>query len=86
MTRQTTNQGQQRARVTRRRRFRGPGEVKHGERSQSGVRVRSAEGWKAWVARRKAAIARAVEHDELVAGWRKREAEKRAAKEAKRNG
>lgn len=82
MSRQTTNQAAQRAKVSRRRRFRGAPEKQHGERSQSGVKVRSTAGWRAYLVRRGAAVKAAAEHDDLIAGWRAREAEKLAAKQA----
>lgn len=53
--RQQTRQDEQRARVKRRRRTRGgPVEAKHGERSQSGVRIRSTKAWAAYVKERTA--------------------------------
>lgn len=52
--RQQTRQDEQRARVKRRRRTRGPVEAKNGERSQSGVRIRSTEAWAAYVKERTA--------------------------------
>lgn len=77
--RQKTTQDAQRARVTRRRRRRGPVEQRHGERSQSGVKIRSVAAWKAWLAGpRKAALAEARRVDELHASWRERAAEKAA--------
>lgn len=84
MTRQTTNQAAQRAKVSHRRRSRGPSESKHGERSQSGVKVRSTAGWKAYLVRYKARFDKAKADEETRAGWREREAQKRADAEAAR--
>jgi hypothetical protein len=50
----------------------------HGMRSQSGVRVRSKAAWKAYLARRVAAILEAERREALRAGWREREAAKAA--------
>lgn len=78
--RQRTRQDAQRAKVKARRRYRGPADEKqHGERSQSGVKIRSKAAWKAWLAGpAQAAVNEAARVDQLVAGWRQREAEKAA--------
>lgn len=75
--RQRTKQDAQRARMSQRRRFRGPPERQHGERSQSGVAVRSIVAWKKYVARATAKFKEVQRREELKAGWRAREAEKR---------
>lgn len=77
--RQQTRQDAQRAKHTRRRRSRGAADVKqHGERSQSGVKIRSKEAWLAWQRGPHAAAVREAERiDRLHAEWREREAAKR---------
>lgn len=79
--RQMTNQDAQRAKHRRKRRGRGPVEsMLHGERSQSGVKIRSKPAWQAWLkGPRAAALAEADRIDALHASWRKRAAAKRAA-------
>lgn len=80
MTRQSTNQARQRARVSKRRRFRGPTDWKqHGSRSQSGIKIRSHAAWQAYLEKRRQAVALARELEEVKAAWRAREARKRAA-------
>lgn len=79
MSRQDCNQAQQRAKVARRRRTRGAPELKHGARSQSGVKIRSREAWAAYVAYRKIVLAENRRIDKMKAEWRARAAEKRAS-------
>lgn len=79
MSRTTTRQSAQRAKVRARRRSRGPADVmKHGLRSQSGVRVRSHAAWAKYEALQKLAVAEADRREALRAGWREREAVKSA--------
>lgn len=79
MARQDTRQPLQRAKVSKRRRFRGPTDWKqHGARSQSGVKIRSRAAWHAWRAEHAERAAVHRELDEVKAGWRAREARKRA--------
>lgn len=80
MTRQSTNQAQQRAKVSQRRRTRGPAdEARHGQRSQSGVRIRSHAAWNAWLAYQKIARAEVRRLEQMKADWRARAAAKRGA-------
>jgi hypothetical protein len=79
MSRTDCNQAAQRAKHRRRRRARGPAEVKHGSRSQSGVKIRSVAAWKAWrKGPHQAAVDEAARREQLRADWRKRAAEKHA--------
>lgn len=79
MSRTTTRQSAQRARVRARRRSRGPADVmKHGLRSQSGVRVRSHAAWAKYETLHKLAVAEADRREALRAGWRQRGAAKAA--------
>lgn len=76
MTRTTTNQARQRAKHRQRRRSRGPVELKHGARSQSGVKIRSVAAWRAYQAYQKILRGEARRLEALKASWRKRAAEK----------
>lgn len=71
--RQMTNQDAQRAKHRRKRRSRGPVlSMIHGERSQSGVKIRSKEAWAAWKKGPYAAqLGEARRIDALHASWRK---------------
>lgn len=78
MSRTDCNQARQRARQRQKRRFRGPVVSSlHGERSQSGVKVRSQAGWRAYGVRWKARVAKAVADDEMREAWRVAAATKR---------
>jgi hypothetical protein len=75
VTRQSTNQARQRAKVSQRRRRRGPADVMtHGLRSQSGIRIRSHAAWQAY---HKVLVAEARRLDKLKAVWRGRAQAKR---------
>lgn len=78
MTRQSTNQAQQRARVSKRRRRRGPPDYsQHGGRSQSGVKIRSRVAWHAWLGYQKIVRAEVRKLEAMKAEWRARAKAKR---------
>lgn len=79
MTRQSTNQAQQRARVSHRRKRRGPPELKHGARSQSGIKIRSGQAWQAYLAYRKILVGEQRRLERMRSEWRARAAQKRAS-------
>lgn len=78
MSRTDCNQAAQRAKVSHRRKRRGPPEMKHGGRSQSGIKIRSGEAWKAYLAYRKILVGEQNRLEAMREKWRTREAEKRA--------
>lgn len=84
MTRQTTNQARQRAKIKQRRRRRGPPEPQHGERSQGGVKIRSTAAWMAYRAYHKILVGEQRRLEAMRQEWHKRAAEKRAIREGLR--